>query len=169
MLIPWPVYLWLLFSSACILFDFFYIYLRPLSFRYNPYEWTFEPYQLYQFFDTLKINMEDRFLVIQSYLNLVEAALMLLTALVALLPFRRLKYVCGIIMLALVSCVFWKTVIYLVYDRNFITVSVKRFYSIAVVFYYFTIGQWIVFPAWIGFAICRRIVKLASGEEVKEI
>lgn len=68
--------------------------------------------------------MEDRFLIVQSYLNLVEAALMLLTAVLALLPFRRLKYICGLVMLTLLCFVFWKTVFYLVYDRNFTTVSV---------------------------------------------
>ena len=71
MFIPWPVYIWLIFSSACVTYDTLYIQLRPLTFRYNIYEWKFEPYQVYQFFDTLKINMEDQFLVIQSWLNAV--------------------------------------------------------------------------------------------------
>jgi hypothetical protein len=164
MLIPWKVYLWLLFSTGCILYDFFYIYLRPLSFRYNPYEWTFEPYQLYQFFDTLKINMQDRYLVIQSYFNLVEAALMLLTALIALLPFRKLKFACGIIMMVLMCFVFWKTVMYLLYDRNFITISTKRLYSVAVAFYYLTIGQWILFPLLTIYAIGGRLIDLVESK-----
>ena len=71
MFIPWPVYVWLIFSSAFVLYDFLYIYLRPLSFRFQPYEYTFEPYQIYQYFDTLKMNMNDRYLVIQNWLNLV--------------------------------------------------------------------------------------------------
>ncbi len=124
MFIPWPIYLWLLFSSACVAYDFFYIYLRPLSFRYNPYEWTFEPYQVYQFFDTLKINMDNRFLIIQSYLNAVEVLLLLLTGFLSLLPFRRLKFWCAVMLIVLSAFVFWKTVIYLAYDRHFITVSV---------------------------------------------
>lgn len=124
MFIPWPIYLWLLFSSTCVAYDFFYIYLRPLSFRYNPYEWTFEPYQVYQFFDTLKINMDNRFLIIQSYLNAVEVLLLLLTGFLSLLPFRRLKFWCAVMLIVLSAFVFWKTVIYLAYDRHFITVSV---------------------------------------------
>ena len=69
MYIPWPVYIWLLFSSAAVTYDTLYIQLRPLTFRDHIYEWKFEPYQVYQFFDSLKINMDDRFLVIQSWLN----------------------------------------------------------------------------------------------------
>lgn len=41
------------------------------------------------------------------------------------------------------------------------------------VFYYFTIGQWILFPGWIIFAICRRITRLATSNSepptIKEV
>lgn len=57
MLIPWPVYIWILLSSAAVAYDFIYIQTRPQSFVYDPKDLTFQPYMVYQFFDTLKINM----------------------------------------------------------------------------------------------------------------
>jgi hypothetical protein len=92
MFIPWAAYLWLIYSSAAVIYDTLYIQLRPLTFRYNIYEWKFEPYQVYAFFDTLKLNTEDQFVVIQSWLNAVEVAVILLVVLASLLPSRRVKY-----------------------------------------------------------------------------
>ena len=157
MFIPWPVYIWLILSSACVMYDFLYIYLRPLSFRYNPYEYTFEPYQVYHYFDTLKLNMTDRFLIIQNWLNLIEVGLTWVIMLLSLLPFKRLKITTAIGLIVLSAFTFWKTVIYLWYDRAFITVSIERFYSLGVIFYYLTIGQWVIFPIVTITAITNRI------------
>jgi hypothetical protein len=162
MFIPWPAYIWLIFSSACVLYDFLYIYLRPLSFRFQPYEFTFEPYQIYQYFDTLKMNMNDRYLIIQNWLNLVEVSLILLTILLSWLPSKKLKFSSSIMLIVLSSFVFWKTVIYLWYDRPFITVSVHRMYSLGVVFYYCTIGLWIIFPLLTIYSISNRITACLS-------
>ena len=63
------------------------------------------------------------------------------------------------------SMVFWKTVIYLWYDRYFITVLVERLYSIAVVFYYFTIGPFLLFPLLTIYYISKRMIKAIVGAE----
>jgi len=157
MFIPWPVYIWLVLSSACVLYDFLYIYLRPLSFRYQPYEYTFEPYQVYHYFDTLKMDMNDRYLIIHNWLNLIEVTLLITAMLLSWLPFRRLKFATAVIILVVSACVFWKTVIYLWYDRAFVTVSIHRFYSLGVIFYYLTIGLWLIFPPLTIYAISSRI------------
>ena len=41
MFIPRATYLWLLICTAGIIYDTLYIQLRPLTFRYNIYEWKF--------------------------------------------------------------------------------------------------------------------------------
>ena len=159
MLIPWPVYIWIILSSAAVTYDFIYIQTRPQSFVYDPKDLTFQPYMVYQFFDTLKINMQDQFVVIQSWLNAVEVVLGLLTIVLSLLPFKSLKFACAIMLIVISSFVFWKTVIYLWYDRPFVTDSLKRFYTIAVAFYYLTIGCFIVFPLMTIYSISKRIHK----------
>jgi len=124
MFIPWATYLWLLLCTAGIVYDTLYIQLRPLSFRYNIYEWKFEPYQVYQFFDTLKTNMEDQFVVLQSWLSLVELGIFWLSMLMNLIPSRKVKYWAAVGVIVASAFTFWKTTIYLWYDRRFITVSV---------------------------------------------
>ena len=164
MFIPWWVYLWLVLSSVAVIYDTFYIHLRPLSFRYNPYEWTFEPYQLYRYFDTLKDNMQDRFLVIQSWLNVAEVGIIWLAMFASVLPWKKIKFWSAMMLVVVSSFVFWKTVIYLWYDRAFVTVSLDRLYSIGVVFYYFTIGLWVIFPPLTVYAISARIMKVLMRE-----
>lgn len=124
MYIPWPTYVWTVLCTVGVIYDTLYIQLRPLSFRYNIYEWKFEPYQVYQFFDTLKINMEDRFVVLQSWLSIAELALLWVAIIVSLLPSKRLKYWAALGVIVASAFTFWKTVIYLWYDRRFVTVSV---------------------------------------------
>ena len=168
MFIPWPAYIWLIFSSVAVAYDFLYIQLRPLTFVDQIHQWKFEPYQVYQFFDPLKINMEDRFVVIQSWMNAIEVCLILLTIIVSLIPRRKVKFACAVMIIVLQSMVFWKTVIYLWYDRYFITVLVERLYSIAVVFYYFTIGPFIIFPLLTIYYIGKRMLKAIVGEEKRK-
>lgn len=168
MFIPWPCYVWILISTLGVIYDTLYIQLRPLTFRHNIYEWKFEPYQLYQFFDTLKVNMDDQFVVIQSWLNVVEVSLLWLIVLISLVPNKRVKFWAAMMLIAVSACVFWKTVIYLWYDRRFITVSLERLYSIAVAFYYFTIGPWLIFPLLTIFATSRRVIQAALKDEVSE-
>ena len=168
MFVPWAVYVWLLLSSAAVTYDTLYIQLRPETFRYHQYEWKFEPYQVYQFFDTLKINMDDRFLLIQSYLNVAEVALLLLALLLSLLPQRRTKFIAALLILVGQAMVFWKTIMYLCYDRPFVTVSVRKLYSIAVVFYYFTIAPFLICPLLTIRAITKRFTQAILPEPTQK-
>ena len=106
--------------------------------------------------------MEDKYVVLQSWLSLVELALFWVSMLAALLPSKRLKYWAAMGVIVACGFTFWKTIIYLWYDRRFVTISVERLYSIAVVFYYFTIGQWVVWPLVTIWAVSKRIANFVT-------
>lgn len=102
--------------------------------------------------------MTDRYLVIQNWLNLAEVCMILFTIILSWLPYKKIKFASAIMIIVLMSFVFWKTVIYLWYDRAFVTVSIHRMYSLGVIFYYCTIGLWIIFPLLSIYSISNRIL-----------
>jgi hypothetical protein len=93
--------------------------------------------------------------------------MILVTILISWLPSKKLKFTSAILLIVLSSFVFWKTVIYLWYDRAFVTVSIHRMYSLGVVFYYFTNGLWIIFPLLTMYAISKRIISNLFKDPLK--
>ncbi len=71
MFISKGVRLWLVLSALIVIFDASYVLLRPHSLKGGKYECFYGPYQKYIQYDTLYGDNQDRFVVIQSWLNLV--------------------------------------------------------------------------------------------------
>jgi hypothetical protein len=70
--------------------------------------------------------MKDSFVVIQSQLNLIEV-LMSFVAVYLSLSTCNAKKISGALLAIITSCfVFWKTVIFVMYDKDFITPAVLR-------------------------------------------
>ena len=121
--IPKWITLWLVVSSFVVLYDASYILLRPATMRGGPLFPFYSPYDLYIKFDTLYGNLTDSFVVIQSWLNLVEISIILFAVYLATSSDKRVK--AAITMIVASAFVFWKTVIYVFYSHDFTTAAVR--------------------------------------------
>jgi hypothetical protein len=117
--IPKWITLWLAVSSAVVLYDASYVLLRPSSMRGGPLFSYYSAYDLYIKFDTLYGNLADSFVVIQSWLNLVEISIIIYSLFLSRSSSTRIKS--ALIMIVASAFVFWKTVIYVCYSHDFIT------------------------------------------------
>jgi hypothetical protein len=91
------------------------------------YYWLFKPYELYYKFDTLYAQNNDRFVVIQSWLNACEFLIAMIATVLCLFGSKMLKDVGSIICLIVSVMVFWKTVIFVWYDDAFLTQEAHNF------------------------------------------
>lgn len=78
MYIPKALYLWLVLSAIIVIYDAAFIILRPATLKGGSLYHIYWPYEAYLEFDTLYANMNDSFVVIQSWLNIVEAVFLML-------------------------------------------------------------------------------------------
>lgn len=121
MFIPTGIYFWLVIGSIIVYFDAFYVIMRPETLPGGKYHWLFAPYELYVQFDTLYGMNKDSFVMIQSYLNIFESTFCLLGVLISLSS-CRVKQAIGAFMCLIASVmVFWKTIIFVWYDKDWLT------------------------------------------------
>lgn len=155
MFIPKALNVWLLLSSLIVIYDATYVLLRPASmvggdlFRY------FSAYDLYIKYDTLYGNLSDSFVVIQSWLNLIEVTLILVALILSLSSCTIKKLISALVILMSSAFVFWKTVIYILYSHDFTTDAVKALAPDALLYFIIPSSLWIIFP----FATIVTIIK----------
>jgi hypothetical protein len=124
MFIPKGIRIWLIVSAIIVIYDASYVLLRPLSMRGGKLFSIFFPYELYTQYDTLYANLTDSFVVIQSWLNIVEAALLFIAVYLSNST-CIIKNLSGAILSIVTSAfVYWKTVIFLIYDKDYLTPKV---------------------------------------------
>jgi hypothetical protein len=126
MFVPKPLYLWLFLSAVIVLFDAAYVLLRPDTLQGGKYFSIFAPYDIYIKFDTLYAANTDSFVVIQSWLNIVEALLLFLAIFLSTRARLSSQFWGGLLVIVASAFVFWKTVIFLWYDTDFTTPAVAE-------------------------------------------
>jgi hypothetical protein len=119
------LYVWLVLSSLIVIYDASYVLLRPDSMLGGKLFGFFSAYDLYIKFDTLYGNLTDSFVVIQSWLNLIEVTLILAAVGLSLSRCSTKKLVGALVIIVGSAFVFWKTVIYMCYSHDFTTQAVK--------------------------------------------
>lgn len=129
MFVPNSLYIWLILSALIVLYDAAYVLLRPDSVRGGKYFHIFSGYDIYIKYDTLYAENNDSFVVIQSWLNIVEAILLLISVFLSLSSNLIFKIRGAFLVIVTSGFVFWKTVIFLIYDKDFITPAVKQLTS----------------------------------------
>lgn len=119
MLIPLPLRIWLVISSLVVIYDASYVLLRPRSMLNGDLFSVFSAYDLYIKYDTLYGNLKDSFVVIQSYLNLVEVTMLLISVVLASSSCWKKQFIGAFIAVVGSSFVLWKTIIYVLYVEDF--------------------------------------------------
>lgn len=146
MFVPKWLFYWLVLSSFIVIFDATYVLLRPATMAGGALFPYFSPYDLYIKYDTLYGNLTDSFVVIQSWLNLVEVTLILAAVVLSAASSPVKKLVGALVILAASAFVFWKTVIYILYSHDFTTEAVKSVSIDAFFVFILPSSLWIIFP-----------------------
>lgn len=112
---------WMLISYLIMIWDAAYVLYRPATMKGGALFNYFSPYELYIKYDTLYGNLNDKFVVAQSQLNLVEVVIALVSLAAAHFGAQRTR-LAGSVMCLVVTCfTFWKTVLYVVYGGDHLT------------------------------------------------
>ena len=116
------------------------------------------PYDNYIVYDTLYADLKDQFVVIQSWLNIVEGVFLLIGVLMSFSKSVSVKLWSALILVIASTCVFWKTVIFVWYDHDWATEAAKNFTPGSILCYWFPNSLWLVFPTLAMILIPKRIV-----------
>jgi hypothetical protein len=119
--IPAWIKVWFFLSSLIVFFDAFFIINRPLTLKGGPYYHIYFLYDNYTIYDTLYASLTDKFVVIQSWLNIVEGFLLLFALLLSVPSCLSCRMWAAIIATLASAFVFWKTVIFIWYDHDWIS------------------------------------------------
>lgn len=163
MFVPKWLTIWLVLSSLIVIFDASYVLLRPATMRGGDLFPYFSPYALYIQFDTLYGNLTDSFVVIQSWLNLVEVSLILFAVALSLSSCIIKKLVSALIVLTASAFVFWKTVIYIWYSHDFTSEAVKSFSLDAIFVFVIPSSLWIIFPFLAIVTVTKNVAAYVKG------
>jgi hypothetical protein len=112
------VRVWLLVSLVIVVIDCVYLLQRPHTMAGGAFGHLFPQYAIYIKYDRLYADLEDRFVVIMSWMNLPELALQLLAV---VLSYRRGQRAASVVLIICSTMTFWKTVLYMWYDMAFLT------------------------------------------------
>ena len=121
MYISKAIIFWLVVSSIIVYFDAFYVLMRPETLAGGKYYHIFKPYELYVQFDTLYGMNNDSFVIIQSWLNIFESTLTLIGVVLAISSCQIKQILGGVLCLISSTMIFWKTIIFVWYDRDWLT------------------------------------------------
>lgn len=120
-LIPGFLKIWFVFSALIVFFDASFILQRPETQKGGSLYKFYHPYDNYVIYDTLYGDLDDSFVVIQSWLNIVEGVFLLIAVFMSLSSKISTQLWSAIIAILTSTCVFWKTVIFVWYDHDFST------------------------------------------------
>lgn len=158
-LIPKPIQFWFLLSAVICCFDAFFVLSRPDSLKGGSLFWLFWPYENYYSFDTLYDMNEDTFVVIQSWLNIVESFFAVIVVLLSQSSCNKKKAVSSIVGVTIQAFIFWKTVIFVWYDHSFLTQEALSFSPKSILCYYLPSSVWLIMPLVSIWVIGKKIVQ----------
>ena len=112
--LPKWMWSWLVVSSTLVLYDVGFVLTRPASFTGGSLHWLFFPYDSYLRYDPVYSDVHDAFGIAQSYINLLELALILAALLLArALPSSSTPH---LLVLIATSSTLFKTLLYIVHE-----------------------------------------------------
>ena len=158
MFVPKGILFWIFVSNVIVCFDAFFVINRPETLKGGKYYSLFQPYELYYKYDKLYDMNDDSFVMIQSWLNACEAIIALIAVLLSLCSCQGKKLVGAFICLIVSTMVFWKTVIFVWYDHDWLTEDAKAFVPESILCYYLPSYLWIVLPFLSMILIPKRIL-----------
>jgi hypothetical protein len=119
--IPAWLKIWFFLSSLIVFFDAFFIINRPHTLKGGQYYNIYFLYDNYTIYDTLYASLTDKFVVIQSWLNIVEGGFLLTSLLLSFSSCVKCRMWAAILATLTSAFVFWKTVIFIWYDHDWIS------------------------------------------------
>ena len=168
MFVPKGILFWVFVSNVIVCFDAFFVINRPETLKGGKYYDFFQPYELYYKYDKLYDMNNDSFVVIQSWLNVCEAIIAFIGVFLSLSSCQGKRLIGAFICLVVTTMVFWKTIIFVWYDHDWLTPEAKAFVPEAILCYYLPSYLWIVFPFLSMIMIPKRIfaayMSLAKGK-----
>lgn len=115
------ILLWLILSSLVVYLDGFFVLNRPDTMNGGKYYHIYKPYDLYLQFDQLYGALDNLFVYIIAWLNVIESTVCLLGVLIYLSSKPAIKMLGALVCLVASVMVFWKTVLYMWYDRDWLS------------------------------------------------
>ena len=117
MYISTGITIWLVLSSIIVIFDAMFVLLRPETLAGGKYYHIYKFYELYLQFDYLYANTSNQFVVIIAWLNLAEVFFTFLGLFLVWFGSQLNKLTGSIVVIIASAFIFWKTVLYMWYDR----------------------------------------------------
>ena len=167
MFVPKGLLWWIFISNVIVLFDAFFVINRPDTLKGGKYYDIFQPYEHYYKFDKLYDMNDDSFVVIQSWLNAVEAMIAFVGVILCLASCRGKNLAGAFICTIVETMIFWKTVIFVWYDRDWLTPEALNYSPESILCYYFPSYLWIIFPFLTMITVPKKIFR-AYMDLVKE-
>lgn len=164
--IPRLLKFWFILSAFVVFFDASFVIQRPETLKGGSLYKFYHPYELYITFDTLYGDLKDSFVVIQSWLNIIEGFFLIGAVLLSLSNKVSTKLWAAIIGVLASTCVFWKTVIFVWYDHDWSTQDAKNFTPMSILCYWLPNSLWLIFPLVAMILIPKRIVNFASNNDI---
>lgn len=163
--IPGFLKFWFIVSALIVFFDASFVLQRPETLKGGSLYKYYFPYDNYIIYDTLYSNLQDSFVTIQSWLNIVEAVFLIIAVVLTLSKKISTNLWAAFIGVLASTCVFWKTVIFVWYDHDWSSEAAKNFTPGSILCYWFPNSLWLVFPLLAMLLIPNRIVKYVSSAE----
>jgi hypothetical protein len=168
---PWWATIWTIIGSLVCIWDATYILYRPRTMANGDLFHLYFPYAKYITLDPLYGNLRNAFVLAQSWLNLVEITLTLLSVTLYHAMGRRNL---GCLLLLIVSVMTWaKTMLYFVHDhfqrelypQDSSSIKIATYESICL----FIIPSliWIVCPFACMWTIARQILCSFNNKNIK--
>lgn len=162
--IPGFLKFWFVLSAFIVFFDASFVLQRPATLKGGDLYKYYFPYDNYVIYDTLYADLKDSFVVIQSWLNIVEGVFLIVAVILSLSRSLKASLWGAAIGTIASTCVFWKTVIFVWYDHDWSTEAAKNFTPGSILCYWFPNSLWLVFPLLAMFLIPQRIINYVSQE-----
>lgn len=120
-IIPGFLKFWFFVSAIIVFLDASFILQRPETQNGGSLYKYYFLYDNYVIYDTLYADLKDSFVVIQSWLNIVEGIFLLIAVFMSFSSKFSTQLWSAFIAILASTCVFWKTVIFVWYDHDWST------------------------------------------------
>lgn len=153
-MLPRWIKVWFAFTIPVVVWDAAFVLSRPDSLPGGSIAWIWSPYHLYLDVDRRYLDLSDTFVIAQSCMNLIEAALGGLALYLASRAHRRARLVAFSVALMTLA----KTVLYFMVEaaNGFANIAHAEPWRIALLYATMN-GVWIVVPAMIVRRLGREI------------
>lgn len=168
MLVSKGLWIWLTLGSLIVFTDAFFVLMRPLSQQKGtPLGDFYAYYDLYIKMDQL-YGIQNNFLYIVAWLNIIEGVICFVGAFLMLAKCPIKQLIGAFFAIIANAFIFWKTVIYMWYDLEFVTDAVKSLTIESTYLYFIPNGFWIVCPILVMYTVPGRIIQFCKNYPTKQ-